>query len=424
MSHATITLVIVAVLCVLYIIDKLPVSLVTMFGMLAMVFTGVLSSGDAFSNFGSTPVLLTFGMIVIIDAIIDSGAIVQFEHVLQHMTRRGEKLFLVLVFLSAGIISMFTNNSALVAMFMPFIASTARSSGGKIKKKHLYLPLAMGGLIGGTGSLAGSTAPLLANEVLEITGQKQFSFFTTAPVSLSILLVVALCYWFFLYDLTVKWFDFEEVRDDGKPIAEIPLNKRNAVISLTVFIASVVLFIIQPFGWDLGLIAISGAVIVITLGCVDVKTELSNMMWPALVTLGAALAIANGFVKSGAGDEVIDFLVNTFGTIMTNPKVLVALFLLAGWLISMFMSNGSLVSMLASIAVPMAIEYGMDPTPAAIACVIGANLAMATPVATTTITMVQVAGYRFKDYFRAGGLVGIIGIVTAWIAIVLIYGLL
>lgn len=424
MSHAAITLIIVAALCVLYIIDKLPVSLVTMFGMLAMVFTGVLSSGDAFSNFGSTPVLLTFGMIVIIDAIIDSGAIVQFEHVLQHMTRRGEKLFLVLVFLSAGIISMFTNNSALVAMFMPFIASTARSSGGRIKKKHLYLPLAMGGLIGGTGSLAGSTAPLLANEVLEITGQKQFSFFTTAPVSLSILAVVALCYWFFLYDLTVKWFDFEEAADDGKPIAEIPLNKRNAIISLAVFIASVVLFILQPFGWDLGLIAITGAVIVITLGCVDVKTELSNMMWPALITLGAALAIANGFVKSGAGDVVIHFLVKTFGTALTTPGILVALFLLAGWLISMFMSNGSLVSMLASIAVPMAIEYGMDPTPAAIACVIGANLAMATPVATTTITMVQVAGYRFKDYFRAGGLVGIIGLVTAWVSIVLIYGLI
>ena len=51
----------------------------------------------------------------------------------------------------------------------------------------------MGRLIGGTGSLAGSTAPLLANEVLEITRQKQFSFFTTAPISLTILAVVALC---------------------------------------------------------------------------------------------------------------------------------------------------------------------------------------------------------------------------------------
>ena len=165
MTQAGITLIIIAITCFLYILDKLPVALVTMIGMLAMVFSGAVSSKEAFSNFGSTPVLLTFGMIVIINAIIESGVIVQFEHVLQRMTRRGEKLFLVLVFLSAGIISMFTNNSALVAMFMPFIASTAKTSGGKIQKKHLYLPLAMGGLIGGTGSLAGSTAPLLANEV-------------------------------------------------------------------------------------------------------------------------------------------------------------------------------------------------------------------------------------------------------------------
>ena len=83
------------------------------------------------------------------------------------------------------------------------------------------------------------------------------------------------------------------------------------------------------------------------------------------------------------------------------------------------MSNGSLVSMLASIAVPMAVEYGINPIPIAIACVMGSNLAMAT----TTITMVQVAGYRFKDYFRLGGLVGLIGVITAWMAIVMLYGL-
>ena len=195
MAHSTITLIIIAATCVLYIIDKLPVALVTVLGMLAIIFSGATTSRTAFSNFGSTPVLLTFGMIVIINAIVDSGAVVQFKHVLRRMTWRGEKLFLVLVFL------------------------------------------------------------------------------------------------------------------------------------------------------------------------------------------------------------------------------------LAGWLISMFMSNGSLVSMLASIAVPMAVEYGINPIPIAIACVIGSNLAMATPVATTTITMVQVAGYRFKDYFRLGGLVGVIGVITAWTAIVMLYGL-
>ena len=71
----------------------------------------------------------------------------------------------------------------------------------------------------------------------------------------------------------------------------------------------------------------------------------------------------------------------------------------------------------------MAIDYQINPIPIAIACAVGANLAMATPVATTTITMVQVAGYRFKDYFRVGGFVGLISIITAWASIVLLYGL-
>lgn len=62
--------------------------------------------------------------------------------------------------------------------------------------------------------------------------------------------------------------------------------------------------------------------------------------------------------------------------------------------------------------------------PVAMACVFGCSLAMAMPVATTTITMVQVAGYRFKDYFRLGGLVGVICLVTAWLGIMLQFGLL
>ncbi len=423
MPLSTIALIIVGAMCVLYVWGKLSVALVTALGMLALIFSGCVSSSVAFSNFGSTPVLLVFGMVIIVNAILESGLLTRYEHLLEKMTRRSEKGFLVLTFLSAGIISMFTNNTALVAMFMPFVTSVARSSGGRIRRKHIYLPLAMGGLIGGTGSLAGSTAPLLANEVLEITGQPTFSFFTTAPVCLAILAVVALCYWFFLYDLSVKWFDFEETDGHEKKNEEIALNKKNAIVSSTVFLACVALFITRPLGWDLGLISVSGAAIIIVFGCVDARKELRNMMWPAIITLGCALAVADGFVKSGAGDVVIAFLLRVFGSSLANPKVMTALFLAAGWLISMFMSNGSLVSMLASVAIPMAVEFGINPIPVAIACAVGANLAMATPVATTTITMVQVVGYRFKDYFRAGGLVGLISVITAWAAIVLIYGL-
>ena len=80
--------------------------------------------------------------------------------------------------------------------------------------------------------------------------------------------------------------------------------------------------------------------------------------------------------------------------------------------------------MLVSVAVPLGVKLGINPMPLAFACVFGVSMAMATPSATTTITMVQIAGYRFKDYFRFGGLVGVIGLCVSWVTLVLFYGLL
>lgn len=376
-----------------------------------------------FACFTSTNVMLVLGMIIIVESLLDSGVAEKLGCLLFRLVGRSEKTFLLIVFVSSAFLSLFSTNAALVAMYMPLISSVSVASGGKITRKHTYLPLAMGGLIGGTGSLAGSTAPLLANDVLELTGSQTMHFFSPLPIAAAMVAVVALCYWFFLYDLQVKWFDFEETSFEIG-IEDYPLDKKKAAISLTVFLTCIILFIIQPNNWELGLIAVAGAMVLIVTGCVDGQHAMSNMQWSALVTLGAALAVAKGFVKSGVGEIIMDWLMRTLGSGVANPIVLVTVFLLAGFILSQFMSNGSLVSMLAAIGVPMAIEIGCNPMPVAMACVFGCSLAMATPVATTTITMVQVAGYRFKDYFRIGGLVGLIGMVTAWVSIVLIYGLI
>lgn len=425
MEQSTIALIIVACTCVLYILEIFPVAVTTLVGMLAMVFADILTFSEAFSGFSSTAVMLVIGMVIIIDALLESGVAGKIGIVLSKFVGGSEKLFVVVVFLMASVLSMFMTNAALVAMFMPFIASVVATSGGKITKKNTYLTLATGGLMGGTATLAGSTAPLLANDVLESVGAETMGFFEPFPIAFTIIAVMALCYWTFLYKLQAKCFDFEEVKEESEVMAnEIPIDKRRAIISIIVFLVCGVLFVVQPFGWDLGLIAVTGAVVLVMTKCVDGKKALRNMFWPALITLGAALGIAKGFVNSGVGEKIISWLIDILGEGIANPVVLVTIFLVSGFVLSQFMSNGSLVAMLASIAVPMAIEIGCNPMPLAMACVFGASLAMASPAATTSVTMVQVAGYRFKDYFRIGGLTGLIGLVTAWVAIVLWYGLL
>lgn len=422
MQGALIATIIVICTCVLYVLEVFPVAVTTLIGMLAMVFTGILTAQEAFSGFASTPVMLVIGMVIIIDALLNSGVAGRIGDFLSKLIGKSEKTFVIVIFLLASVMSMFITNAALVAMLMPFIATVAVASNGKITKKNTYLTLAAGGLVGGTGSLAGSTAPLLASNALQAAGQKPFAFFETLPITLSIIAVLTVCYWLFLHKYQKRCFDFPEVTGETEAnINEVIFDKRKAIISITVFCVCVLLFIFQPFDWDLGLIAISGALVLVITRCVDGKVSLKNMFWSALITLGAALGIATGFVKSGVGTIVINWLIETLGDWVANPMVLITVFLISGYVLSLFMSNGSLVAMLASIAVPMAIEIGIDPKPLAMACVFGASLAMATPAATTTITMVQVAGYRFKDYLRVGGLIGLIGLVTTWITIVLTY---
>ena len=423
MEQSTLALIIVGCTCLLYVLELFPVAVTTLIGMLAMVYAGILTPTEAFSGFTNTAVLLVIGMVIIIDALLDSGVAGKIGKGLTKF--KNEKVFVIIIFLTSCGLSMFMTNASLVAMMMPFIASVAATSDGNITKKNTYLTLATGGLIGGTATLAGSTAPLLANNVLAEVGAQTMDFFSPFPIAFSIIIVMTICYWLFLYKLQVKCFDFPEVKDESEEgITEIPIDRRKAIISIAVFLICAVLFVIQPFGWELGQIAITGALVLVVTKCVDGKKALRNMFWSALITLGAALGIAKGFVNSGVGQKIISWLIASLGEGVTNPILLVTVFLLAGYVLSLFMSNGSLVSMLAAVGVPMAVEIGINPMPVAMACVFGASLAMATPAATTSVTMVQVAGYRFKDYFRIGGLTGVIGLISAWVAIVVIYGLI
>ncbi len=420
-SQSTLAAIIVIVTFVLYIIEVFPISITTLIGLLAMVYSGILTPSEAFSGFTGTAVFLTLGMIIIVDGLFESGVIGQLEGTLSKI--KNEKRFTIGLFVLAALMSVFIVNSALVAMLMPFVTSVAASSNGKIKKKNVYLTMASGVLIGGTGSMVGCTSPLMASSALEKAGAAPLQFFSTLPVTLAIIAVVALCQHLFLYDYQVKCFDFQEADNQQVRDMSIPLNPKKAVISTVVFLACAVLFMIRPFGWDLGQIAITGAVILVVTGCVDGKKALREMHWGTLITLGGALGIAAGFEASGAGDVAVDWIIKTLGSWGSVPLVLMTVFLVMAYILSLVLPDGSLVLMLTTMGASLAIQEGCDPQVIAMACVFGSSLAFATPVATTTTTMVQIVGYRFKDYAKVGGTISLIGLVVAWIMIALLYGL-
>lgn len=52
---------------------------------------------------------------------------------------------------------------------------------------------------------------------------------------------------------------------------------------------------------------------------------------------------------------------------------------------------------------------------------IGANLSVATSIATSTITMTLVAGYRFKDHLKIGGVYNLLCTVVTMLSLRVLY---
>ena len=135
MAQSTIALIIIGIVIVLYITERFDVAVTSLIGMFALIYCNILTVEQAFSCFVSTPGLLTMGMIIIAEAILESGIGAEIGVLLKGIVGHREKLFVVVVFVTAAFLSAFANNSAIVALFMQFIASLASISHGHITKQ-------------------------------------------------------------------------------------------------------------------------------------------------------------------------------------------------------------------------------------------------------------------------------------------------
>jgi di/tricarboxylate transporter len=68
-----------------------------------------------------------------------------------------------------------------------------------------------------------------------------------------------------------------------------------------------------------------------------------------------------------------------------------------------FVANSAAAIIGTPVAVAMAASLGVDPRPFVLAVLFGANICFATPMAyQTNLLVMAAAGYRFRDFVRAG----------------------
>lgn len=400
MSTSVISIIILAAVVALFLWDKLPSGVVALAGLMAMLVFKCCSTADAMSGFASDIFLLVFGMLILGEAMFESGAAQFIGYYAVKLAAGQERRFILVSCIISAALSAFLTNTAVIAMMMAICLAVSKSS-ENMKYRNLVVPVAIAAILGGHCTMAGSTTQLTAQGMLKTAANMTFGMWDLAKVCLPITVVTILYMTFPGYAAGKKiWGGREDaIREDG--IAQLDLTEvkltREGKITLAIFAAVIVLFVTGVV--SNGTAAVLGALVSVVVGCVPWKKALAKMDWNTLLWLSACLGLGKALSSAGGSALIGGWLMSLLGN-GASPMVMFAAMVFVAMLMSQFMSNMACLMVIMPGALEMVIASGLNPYTFAYGMTLGAALTYLTPLANGHIGMTASAGYKFTDYVR------------------------
>ena len=432
MNTSTVALLIIIFTVLLYSSGKMPIALVAVLSLVSAVITGVLSFEDAFKGFAGSTVFTIIGMMFIGQALFETGVAEKIGRLAFGRFVGDERKLIIAVFLVTSFLSAFLYNTSVIVIMMPIVASYVNKSGGNLKLKNFYMALSHATIIGSRMTIIGADGFFMAHEVFDASALSyKFAFFEPFPIMLVTTLILALTYFYIIYPLGCRIFDFNSELNpiDFNENEKNEFSKRKAVISASVMVivalcAAFMRSISQVIpGINLAIISLAGAMILCFTGCIDFEKQLKKLNIDTIIIVGSSSGFAACFLKSGIGDAFVKLLMS-MGESVNSPALLVFAFTFGTALITNLMSNAAAVTILTSLAISVSSGLGINYVPLVMAVVCGSASGVMLPTSTSTLTMSMEAGYRYTDYIKIGGIVTAVTVISESAMIILLYGLL
>lgn len=430
MGAAEISLIILAVVMVLYITEVIPLAVTALGSCLALVVFRVVPVSIPWSGLSNDTNLLVAGMIVVGSALFETGTAEWLGKKIVKFAGGSDTTVVLAVLIVTMALSAFLNNSSTTAMMMPVLAGIILASNGRLKSKYLMMPLAVSAVVGGQLSLVGSTPPIIVQGIQTAAGYRPFGFFEFA------LMGGPLCLCFLVYLFTAgKWLNKKMYGESPEPspmmkeLMQTAAAEKEKVRDVKKMWTCGIIMLICIIGFvttdekvlPLGSIAMFGALACVVTGCISEKAAYRQMDWTTVFVLGGSIGFASGLDKAGGGKLLADTILGWLGSSVT-PFLVFAVICFLGMFLTQFMSNTAATAMLAPIGLAMAKAVGMDPLPVMMGLCTATACSFSTPVATPPMTLVLgPGGYRFFDYIKWAGPYNIICLIITLILVPIIW---
>lgn len=167
---------------IFFITEWLRVDVVALGVLLALMVTGVLTTGEALAGFSSTAVLTIAALFVVGGAVLHTGLAGAIGRRILTIAGDSEWRLVLVIMGAVTLLSGFMSDTGTVAVLLPAIISLSVNT--KISPAKLLIPLAFGSLLGGAMTLIGTPPNIIVSDVLRDAGYEPFFFFSYTPMGL------------------------------------------------------------------------------------------------------------------------------------------------------------------------------------------------------------------------------------------------
>lgn len=411
MSPATAALIIFGIVVVLFLWNRIPMSVVALGGLAAMTLAGVISFGEAFKSFGSTTGVHMCSMMILGKATYDTGLAHSIGKLITARAKNSEKFLLLVSLVFTCIVSAFMSNIATIAMMITVLGGICADH-KDIHFMNLILPVSIAAIISGTATLSGAPTQLTAMGVVSEMLGREYSFFTFLRPSCVLCILLILYCIFCGYPLGKKLWgsrpEYEETSFDlssGSPVGQ---SRKKQTVMAVIFVVTFVLYALCDSlkQWipalNYGLIGLCSALACVLTGCIGHKEAVKAVNWELMLWFCASLGLAAGLEQSGAGELIATGFIRLFGE-NVSPGALFAAVIVLAVIMTQFLANSTVVAIVLPIVISITQRLGLDAYSFSVGVTIASATAVATPIANGAIGMSMVGKYKFSDFVLYAG---------------------
>jgi di/tricarboxylate transporter len=181
-ESAVLTLVVVAIMFVLFLRESLPTEVVAIAGAATLLAIGVLPYEEAQAVLSNAAPWTIAGMFIVMGALVRTGALDVLTQTAERYARSHPKTAVIGVILSVMGASAIMNNTPVVVVMIPVVVQLSKTLGTKASK--LLIPLSYAAIMGGSLTLIGTSTNLLVDGVARSQGLEPFGIFEILPIGL------------------------------------------------------------------------------------------------------------------------------------------------------------------------------------------------------------------------------------------------